>query len=81
MNPFNLQIIYTTNYCNWNRRTFKGGKEKNRKILIIMKDGWRAGVRRAAREKLTRGSVKMKGGNGATIGSAVMLCLKYEISY
>ena len=46
MNPFNLQIIYTTNYCNWNRRTFKGGKEKNRKILIIMKDGWRAGVRK-----------------------------------
>ncbi len=45
-----------------------------------MKDGWRAGARRAARKNLTRrrGGAEdvrkeMKGGNGATNGSVVTL--------
>ena len=53
---------------------------KERKVRKEMEDGWRAGVRRAARKNLTRrrGGAEevrkvMKGGNGATNGSVVTL--------
>ena len=41
-----------------------------------MKGGWRAGVRRAARKKLTRSRGEMEGGNGMSEANEVTLCLK-----